>query len=216
MRKYKAFWLIIRHRSAVIKNSGAPSAPLLKGILFMTDNEDFLMFQSFLNSEKREKGVFATFYNKSVRTGNIKENGLPEFENKVFVKIRVVNSIDEVDRPADETDIRRFANEYAFFKVKNEKTAKGTPLKQFAFLTPAQIECCECRNIFTIEDLSVLEDEKAECLGLKEQKDLAVEFLEVSKNNKHLSDLKSLKDEILRLKQENESLRAQQQKVLEQ
>lgn len=179
----------------------------------MSDSEDFLIFQSFLNGEKTEKGVVASFYNKFVRTGRFLENGLPEFSRKVFIKIRVVNSIDEVDRPAEDADIHRFAREYALFKIKNENNMNnGTPLNQFAFLSPAQIECCEFRNVFTIEDLIALEDDKASTLGLFNEKEAAKKFLEASKNNKMISDFENkihfLESEIVRLKEENEILKA--------
>lgn len=177
----------------------------------MSDSEDFLMFQSFLNGEKKEKGVVASFYNKFVRTGRFLENGLPEFETKVFIKIRIVNSVDEVDRPADEADIQRFSREYALFQLKNEKNLKGTPLNLFAFLSPAQIACCEFRNVFTLEDLIELDENKAEALGLMQERETAKKFLDFSKNNKLIFDFENkihfFENEISRLKEENECLK---------
>lgn len=184
----------------------------------MSEYEDFLMFQSFLNSEKQERGVFATFYNKAVRTGRFLENGLPEFEHKIFIKIRILNSADEVDRPAEEADMQRFAREYAFFKTKSEKVKTGTPLNQFAFLSPSQIECCEYRNIFTVEELSALDDEKAAALGLKEEKETAEKFLEASQNNKVIYDLRQqvrfLENEIARLNEEKALIKNQTAQTL--
>lgn len=171
---------------------------------------DFAMFQKLINN-KTEDGVFARFYNKAVKTGNTKENGLPEFKNKVYVEIRIRDNNDVVDRKADEEDFARFPIEYNRFLLEQKQVENGTPLNQFAFLDASQLETCKYRGVFTVETLAGLDDEKARSIDLLEERDLAKRFIEISKNNqviddfakkekKYQNEIKKLKEEIARLK----------------
>lgn len=164
---------------------------------------DFAMFDSVLNS-KKDSGVYARFYNKFVKTGNIQENGIPEYKEKLYVEIKVRGDADVTDRPADENDIRRFPQEYNLFLVKKEKMKDGTPLNQFAFLSVPQLEACDKRGILTVEDLAKLTDEQARELSLIDERNCAVKFLEMAKNNAIIA---KYEDEIKALKQENEALK---------
>ena len=172
---------------------------------------DFAMFNSFLQNDGSNAGVFARFFDKWVKTGNILETGLPEYKEKLYVEIRVKNSSDIPVRPADENDIRRFPREYAFYKAKKEKRKEGTPLNQFAFLSIPQLEACEIRGICTIEQLAGLTDEQVKELNLSDAKELAIKFLDMAKNNfviaEYKAQVKKLEDEIERLKAENQALK---------
>lgn len=171
---------------------------------------DFAMFQKLINN-KTEDGVFARFYNKAVKTGNTKENGLPEFKNKVYVEIRIRDNNDVVDRKADEEDFARFPIEYNRFLLEQKQIENGTPLTQFAFLDAVQLESCKFRGIFTVEMLAGLDEDKAKLMGLVDEKELAQKFIDISKNNqaisefakkekKYQNEIKKLKEEIARLK----------------
>lgn len=177
-------------------------------------DEDFLMFNSYLN-KKREDNVYAKFYDKWQKTSEILENGLPKFKKTTFVEIRVKDSHDVADRPADNEDYRRFPQEYQFYKLKQEKQANGTPLSMFAFLTPAQIETCELRGVFTVEDLSQLDEEKAKSINLLDEANLAKRFIDASKNNALIAqsqnEIKRLHAEIDRLKEKIKVLEEAQQ-----
>jgi len=156
---------------------------------------DFAMFNSYLNN-KKEEGVFAKFYDKVERTGKILDNGMPEFRTRTYVEIRVRNSYDVADRAADEMDIRRFPAEYQIYQVKRKKMEEGTPLKQFAFLSPAQIEACDFRGIYTVEELANLDADRAKSINLSEEVGLAKKFLEVSKNNQIISEYQKKIEEL--------------------
>ena len=159
-----------------------------------------------------KKSVFAKFYKRLVKTGKINDNGLPEFEERIYVKIRVLNSFDEVDRMAEREDFMRFAQEWDYFQRSQEKSKQGTPLEMFAFLNPAQIECCNIKGVYTIEDLSKLTKENANSLGLATEAELAKKFLSVSKNNKAISEaqkrIEELEKEVAALRAENQELRS--------
>lgn len=172
---------------------------------------DFGLFQQILNDSHAQRGVFARFYDKYVKTDKIGGNGLPIFRCLVYLEIKIKDQHDVVDRPAGQEDFVRFAREYAAYRLKKEKIKSGTPLNQFAFLSAPQIECCEFRGILTVEDLAALKDEQALTLGLKEEKELAVRFLTASDKNKMIADFEkeiaNLVSENERLKEENAALK---------
>lgn len=171
---------------------------------------DFDVYNEFLNS-RQDKGVFARFFDKWVKTGNMKENGLPEFIQRTYVEIKIRGSYDVATRAADDKDKVRFPREYQSYLLKKEKTKDGTPLTQFAFLTAPQIETCDLRGIYTVEGLAALSDEQAQSLNLKDEKDIAVKFIEASKNNMALAEYKkeneALKEQIAALKEEIKALK---------
>lgn len=166
---------------------------------------DFAMFQRLINN-KTEDGVFARFYNRAIKTDNVKENGLPEFVNRVYVEIRIRDNNDVVDRRATKEDFERFPVEYNRFMLEQKQIESGTPLNQFAFLDAAQLENCKYRGVFTVETLAGLDDDKVKLLGLTEERELAKKFVEISKNNQAINDFskkeKKYKDEIKKLKEE--------------
>jgi hypothetical protein len=173
---------------------------------------DFAIFSDYLNNDKKNSGVFARFYNKFVKTGNMLDNGMPEYKERLYVEIKVRGDADVTDRPADENDIRRFPQEYNLFVVKKEKMKDGTPLNLFAFLSVPQLETCEKRGILTVEDLAQLTAEQAQALSLIEERNCAIKFLEMAKNNaviaKYEEENTKLKQEIEALKEKIKALEA--------
>lgn len=172
---------------------------------------DFNLFQSMLNNQKSEDGVFAEFYDKTLKTDEFTDKGLPVFKSKTYIKIRLRDNNDVYDQPANDENIRRFPVEYNRYLLNKKEIEKGTPLNQFSFLTVAQLDICNFRGIFTVERLANLTDEQASSLGLSEEKDLALKFIDVSKNNSVIADFekkeKAYKAEIKKLKAEIERLK---------
>ena len=172
---------------------------------------EFSVFQNAVINDGQNKGVFARFYEKPVKTGEILKNGLPKFEKKLFVEIRVRDQQDIFDQPATNDHIKRFNLAYQKYLIQKKQMAEGTPISMFAFLSLDQIECCELRGIYTIEALANLDDDSVKKLGLADESDLAKRFLYMAKNNaliykktqqekEYQLEIKALKDEIERLK----------------
>lgn len=173
---------------------------------------DFMTFQNMLQNGNRQEGVSARFYDKAVKTGEVNKNGLPIFINRCFVEIRIKDNNCEVfDQPATKEKINRFPVEYARYQLGKKQVKEGTPLEQFAFLTASEIESLKVRGIFTVEELAQLDKAKAEQLELFKEHELAKKFIEQAKNNRKLLDwqskeekyqaeIKTLKEEIQRLK----------------
>jgi hypothetical protein len=172
---------------------------------------DFSLFQSMLNNSKTEDGVLAEFYDKSVKTNEVTDTGLPVFVQKTYIKIRLRDNNDVFDQPASEEHKKRFPVEYNRYLLNKKEVENGTPLNQFAFLTTGQLELCRFRGIFTVERLADLTDEQVQSLGLTEERELANKFLEVSKNNSAIAEFekkeKAYKAEIKKLKAEIEKLK---------
>ena len=164
----------------------------------------FEVFSNMLQNQRSDNNVFAKFHKKWVKTGNVKENGLPEFVEKLYIEIKIKGNTDVVDRPVNETDMMRFPREYAFFKNKEVKTKDGTPLNQFAFLTVPELDACDNRGIFTVEDLAAITDEQAQDMNLTDAKELAIKFLQMAKDNQAIAKFEA---QIKKLKAENEKLK---------
>ena len=151
---------------------------------------DFAMFQQMANNTDDERNVAARFYDKAVKTDKVAANGMPIFKNVTYVEIRLKDNNTEVfNQPASDEKIRRFPREYALYKMAKEKIKDGTPLEQFAFLTVAEIETCKSRGLFTVEDLAALSKEKVQFLGLENEHDLAVKFMQNAQNNKLVAEM---------------------------
>ena len=167
---------------------------------------DFAAFQDLLNKSQREEGVFARFYDRSVKTGNLTKDGLPEFEDRTFVEIRIKdNNCDVYDQPADAEKINRFPVEYNRYLLAKKQKEKGSPLEQFAFLTAAQIDSLKVRGIFTVEALAGIDESKAADLNIVSERELAVRFLQNAKGNGALVEFEkkeaAYKAEIAKLKE---------------
>lgn len=175
---------------------------------------DFSMFQDLLNNSKGEEGVTARFYDRSVKTSKINDNGMPVFENVTFVEIRMRNNYTDVyDQPVDPDKIRRFPAEYQRYQLERKQVENGTPLNQFAFLDAAQIDSLKVRGIFTVEALADLTAEQAVQLNITQEHELAVKFLANAKDNKVLLEWqeqeKAYQDEIKKLQEEIAALKKQ-------
>ncbi len=173
---------------------------------------EFSIFQNMLDNNHRNDGVFARFYDKTIKTSEINENGLPVFKKITYIEIRTRDNPDIFDQPANETHKNRFPVELARYQLALKEEEKGTPLSQFAFLSAEQLEACKYRGIFTVERLAELEESKVVQLGLQDEQILAKKFLEVNTNNKALSDFaakeRKYKAQIKKLEEEIKELKA--------
>ena len=180
---------------------------------------DFAIFQELLNNQKTEKGVFAEFYDKAVKTDEVNDKGLPVFITKTYVRIQTKDNHDVFDQPAKDEHIKRFPVEYNRYLLGKKEIENGTPLNQFAFLTVQQLESCKHHGIFTIERLAELNDEYTQALDLMAERDAAQKFIAISKNNTVIADFakkeKAYKAEIKQLKEQIKELQAAKKEAKE-
>ena len=177
---------------------------------------EFSNFQNSLLPQNQNNGVFARFYDKYVKTGEVQSNGLPKFEKKLYVEIKMRDQHDVFDQPATEEHEKRFERAYQLYLQGRQQMKDGTPLEMFSFLSLEQIECCHLRGIFNVEKLSALDAKTAKNLDLQVEKELAVKFLKISKNNQAIFEIQNEKNECLRkienLEKEIERLKKYEQK----
>lgn len=151
---------------------------------------DFALFQQVANNQSDDRNVVARFYDKAVKTTAVNSNGLPVFKNVTYVEIRLKDNNTEVfNQPANEEKIKRFAREYALYKMAKEQIKEGTPLEQFAFLTAAEVATCKNRGIFTVEALAGLSSDRVQSLGLQNEHKFAKIFMENAHNNVSVVEL---------------------------
>ncbi|MBP5352536.1 MAG: hypothetical protein J6Y91_02070 [Alphaproteobacteria bacterium] len=146
---------------------------------------DFALFQQMAEQKMPDdNSVAARFYDKAVKTAEVNANGLPIFQNKTYVEIRLKDNNTEVfNQPATAEKIKRFPREYTLYQMAKKQVQQGTPLEQFAFLDAAEVATCKNRGVFTVEALAGLESEKVKTLGLDEEHKMAVLFLKNAKQN---------------------------------
>lgn len=150
---------------------------------------DFSTFENLTRNNVSEDGINARFYDRSIKTDTIDEQGFPIFKNVCFCEIRIKDNNSEVfDQPATEDKKKRFPQEYARYLLSKKQISSGTPLEQFAFLSLAEVDSLKCRGIFTVEALSELNDDKSRSLGIIRERDLARKFIDNSKHNKQIAD----------------------------
>ena len=181
---------------------------------------DFAIFDKVAKEGNSEDGVIARFYDRAVKTDSLSSDGLPKFRLQCFCEIRIKDNNSEVfDQPATDDKIRRFPAEYARYCLSKKRVENGTPLEQFAFLDAAEIESLKLRGICTVEELTRLDDFRAQELDLVKEKELAIKFVEQArgnlnlaewqeKENKYLQKIKVLEDEIKVLKQSKKTRRS--------
>lgn len=106
------------------------------------------------------KGLIAEFFLDAVHMKAESEKaGRPIFEDREFVKIIPIgDNKTEIVKPATEDVKQRFAEEYAVFKRGVEQTFSGTPLNQWPIMTPAIIKQFNHFNVYTVDQLSDLDD----------------------------------------------------------
>lgn len=173
---------------------------------------DFSTFENLTRNNTSEEGVIARFYDRSIKTDAIDEQGFPIFKNVCFCEIRIKDNSSEVfDQPATEDKKKRFPHEYNRYLLSKKQVSQGTPLEQFAFLNLAEVDALKSRGIFTVEALAELNDNKAVSLGILKERNLARKFIHNSKSNKQIADWhyqeEKYKDTIHRLEEELKKLR---------
>jgi hypothetical protein len=106
------------------------------------------------------KGLLVKFYMDAVHLkGQSETEGRPIFEDREFVEIIPIGDTKTVvTKPVTDVERQRFPEEYAVFKKGIEMVFSGTPLNQWPIMLPSQIKQFNHFNIYTIEQLSEIDD----------------------------------------------------------
>lgn len=107
--------------------------------------------------------VHQTF--KSKEASEKKGEAVEIFEDVVFVRINVRgNDKTEVHRPARQEDFRRFPFAYQQFKAGLGNQGRGTALSMIG-MDASVVRQMHAKNVFTIEDLALVNDNNLQNLG---------------------------------------------------
>ena len=114
--------------------------------------------------------MIARFYKKAVKQQFESEKaGRPIFADVIYCEYYPAgNTLVRMDVPAHESHKQRFAKQWAYYQTtQNEDTGgAGTPLSQWAILSPADVENLRGMKVQTIENIAAMSDGALQTLGM--------------------------------------------------
>lgn len=156
-----------------------------------------------------EDGVFAAFYDEAIKNEQETEKrGVPVFDEKVFINIKIPNSIDDISRPATDADKKRFPQSWQAYLTGREPTDSGFPLEQWPQLTVSELKVCHAVGVKTVEQLANLADSGIHRLGVggHTMKNRAKKFLsDVGEMDRLRARVQELEAKIAKAEQKVES-----------
>lgn len=111
-----------------------------------------------------------TFYVKPVQDNfRTEKEGRPIFKDETFIRVLIPGRNDlTIDDIAREDHIQRFPVQWARFKNSQteESQTDGTPVTQWAALTPAQALELRAKKFYTVEQVANCSDGQIQALGM--------------------------------------------------
>lgn len=106
------------------------------------------------------KGLLVKFFiDAEHMTAESEVEGRPIFRDREYVEIIPIGDTKTVQcKPVTDAERQRYPEEYAVFKRGIEMVFSGTPLNQWPIMLPAQIKLFNHFNIYTVEQLSEIDD----------------------------------------------------------
>jgi hypothetical protein len=108
-----------------------------------------------------DEGLFVKFSleaRKNPHTG--------EWENREYITLHVPGDKTNIPhRPVEEKDKRRFATAYEAWKRGLTDVHEGQPLKEWAAISPAEVQTLAQAHIYTVEQLAAVSDGNAQAVG---------------------------------------------------
>lgn len=167
------------------------------------------------------------FYTEPVQNmAKSAEEGRPIFEPKKFIELkhpgdRLYSFVEEIDDAGMGMNRRqmasgefigqdyaaRFPREWDAFKRGEERASIGTPLDEWPALTRSRVYELKAMNIFTVEELSNIQDGQLQKMGMgaRAEREKAKAFLAAAKGSAHESamaaELAELREMVTRITQ---------------
>jgi hypothetical protein len=165
-----------------------------------------------------EDGVFATFYDEAVHDKTAsKEQGCPVFNDVLYIRIQVPNSVDCVPRPATDKDKTKYPLSWQAYQTGKEPPEQGLPIAEWPQLTASELKVCQANNIKTVEQLAEVADGNIHRLGLGGQglKNRAKKFIEgLGEKDMMRSRIKELESKIAKLEKKAQAAPKKKRKVV--
>jgi hypothetical protein len=126
--------------------------------------------QNFVGAKNPDTALHVVFYTKPCKNDwETTKQGRPIFEDKVYVRIHTPgNQLSVIDVPARDDHKARFPLHWAHFENTHGKTEGqiGTPVNQWAILSPAQVEMLRALKFYTVEQIAFASDDQINSCGM--------------------------------------------------
>ena len=126
--------------------------------------------QQFVGAIDPDSVMIARFYKRAVRNNfESEKQGRNIFEDRIYCEYYPAGStLLKMDVPAYDIHKQRFSKQWAYYQAtQNEDTlGSGTPLSQWAILSPADVENLRGFKFQTIENLAAMSDLQMQSLGM--------------------------------------------------
>jgi len=168
-----------------------------------------------------DRNMVALFFNKAVHNpAKSTQAGRPVFEDVIYVRIHPPGErLNIVERPANNQDKRRFAQQWMQFQQHAEQMPEGTPIDLLYPDHPSVSAMLRAHGVFTIEQCAGLSGPAIEEIGMGAQRysNDAAKYLEASNKGVKASQLRRELEErdsqIRTLTQTVETLKAEVERL---
>jgi hypothetical protein len=177
-----------------------------------------------------DASLVATFRTLAIKNeARSRVEGRPIFDDVEVVEIRIPGSRNYTPYPAtahshwqsdpftgEQSSVsyaERFAKQYQQFKSQQVQTKSGTPLDQVRFLSPGECAGLRAMNIYTVEQLALIDGQELKNLGPggRDWKNRAIEYIAESKasapNAQMQAELEAMRAQLAVLQEDNEALK---------
>ena len=124
----------------------------------------------FVGAIDPDSVMIVRFYKRAVRNNfKSKLEGRPIFEDKVYCEYYPAGDTTlKMDVPAHEAHKARFAKQWAYYERTQGGDSRevGTPLSQWAILSPADVENLKGLKFNTVENIAAASDSTLQTLGM--------------------------------------------------
>lgn len=114
--------------------------------------------------------MIARFYKRAVKqVFESEKEGRPIFADVIYCEYYPAgNTLMKMDVPAYDHHKQRFAKQWAYYQTtqKEDGNIAGTPLSQWAILSPADVENLRGMKIQTIENVANMSDQQLQVMGM--------------------------------------------------
>jgi hypothetical protein len=119
--------------------------------------------------------------------------GRPIFDDVEYIRIIVPgDKQNEIHRPANDFERRRFARQYAEFKAGTREAQSGMPLKEWTGISASQAKELEHFHVYTVEQLAGLSDANIQNIGpIRGLQAKAKDYLEKAAGNAPLEKMRA-------------------------
>lgn len=185
--------------------------------------ETDLANRNFAGATNPDDLLWVQFSTKAVQNNyETQAQGRPIFRDELWIEIRTPgNSLNIIERPAEDFDKVKFPRQWAYFQQTHSQDGQnsGTPLAQWPFLRPSQIEELKALNFRSVEQIAFASDEQIGRVGMVAGvaplafRERAKLYLEGARDNAHAvkqaEENKALKE---RLEAQEKAQREQEEK----